>query len=375
MIAKKIIFGKKVSIDISDMPRNLLFLEEMKNYPDYESEGVDLEIIYKKDIDLTAGLLSVNPSHHWTMVDGMIIDFKMCRVRFYFSNKVLRRIDFHVQEGRIPKIIPKAIGLFLSRAYNVQCSSRTDYIAQIFHQSVLVPSAMLSPGTAIVHCSGVVTKDNKLVLLGGTGGVGKTSMEMELCLNDEASFFADDIAVVDEKGSYHPNLCHPKIYSYNVTGEKELERSVLKGRGFLNRLHWAVKAKLNPSSVLRTVDPAVFYGEVTKSNRKANVFLQLFRCDVKSISIETISAKDAARSNAYVIQTEYEDLFSHLYWEAFNRDGIDKEAVFNIPMGLTHTQDVVEKSLEGCDCYLVKLPLKIDHTEYKTQMRELIETL
>ena len=80
---------------------------------------------------------------------------------------------------------------------------------------------------SLIHASGVVLSNGKAILLGGTGGIGKTSLELELCLNEKASFLTDDIAVIDKEGFLWPNLSFPKIYGYNLAGNKALKRQLL----------------------------------------------------------------------------------------------------------------------------------------------------
>ena len=56
----------------------------------------------------------------------------------------------------------------------------------------------------------------------GKGGVGKTSIEIDFCLNNKMSFLTDDIAIGDVNGDVYPNYNWPKIYGYNLLGNKLL---------------------------------------------------------------------------------------------------------------------------------------------------------
>jgi len=88
---------------------------------------------------------------------------------------------------------------------------------------MLIPSIYFNKNLAPVHCAGVSDHENRAILIGGTGGVGKTSLEMELCRNYGCSFINDDISVLDSDGWVYPNLAFPKIYGYNLENNDKVK--------------------------------------------------------------------------------------------------------------------------------------------------------
>src|SRR5690606_41041284 len=107
----------------------------------------------------------------------------------------------------------------------------------VFHELALVPAAHWLSDVAVVHASAMAGPSGEVTLIGGTGGVGKTSLMLDLCLRRGFTFMADDISIVGADGWVHPNLAYRKIYAYHLQDNPELARRVFQGRRLVHREH------------------------------------------------------------------------------------------------------------------------------------------
>lgn len=117
-----------------------------------------------------------------------------------------------------------------------QFTIREEYVGQIFHENALLPALTCLDDVLLVHGAAFKYRGSTF-LIGGKGGVGKTSIELRACFHRAASFIADDMAILF-KGRLSPNLSYPKIYRYNLVGETQLRKKLFTSFTLLRRLHW-----------------------------------------------------------------------------------------------------------------------------------------
>ena len=77
---------------------------------------------------------------------------------------------------------------FFKKIINWEYTSREEKIGQTIFEQILVPTTFFYSNYFPVHSSAFLTPDNKVIIIGGTGGVGKTSLGMEYCLNRNYKF-------------------------------------------------------------------------------------------------------------------------------------------------------------------------------------------
>ena len=128
----------------------------------------------------------------------------------------------------------------------------------------------------MLHSSAVMTPapDKGAVLFGGTGGVGKTSLEIELCKHHNCSFLTDDIAVISNIGEIFPNLAYSEIYGYNIKGDKKTQKEIFRGKSIVNRFFFWLHSLRGDQYVRRRINPEVFYGNIQTEEVKIKSYLR-----------------------------------------------------------------------------------------------------
>lgn len=357
------IFGKRIKVDTFECREGEILHEELSQYPIVESNDYDIAINYVPGIE-KRDIISSNPTINWLSDDGIICQLGSATVKFEFEDHRIAKINFSInRESFLKRNIRKW--------KSMQYATDEEAIGQIFHELLLVPLSFFEKDYSVVHSSGVVNSKGDIVLFGGTGGVGKTSLEMDLCLNHNCVFFNDDIAVVDSEGNCFPNFSYPKIYGYNLQGAQQVKRKILGKLSILNRVHYSLHALKGKNKVRRRVSPDVFYGAVSTSVKKISSFVILFRSKVEKITMEAISAEKASIFNSIIMSTEYDLFFNHLRWHEFNAlamghkpastfDSVIEENINNFKKGLAEADQI----------YMAHIPLGISNSDYKVQMVE-----
>jgi hypothetical protein len=283
--------------------------EQLALYPKIES-APSLTVALNRNHVSPAGL--VNPSAHREYDDWFAADYGPVSVAYYLVDGRIRHASVTRTEGRFP-------AASVARKFvNIQFDSTVQRIGQIVHELVVVPAALLTPGLVPFHAS-AVTVAGRVLLIGGTGGVGKTTLASRACLRG-AAFVADDIAVASVNGVAFPNLAYPKIYAYNVEQNHELRRRVLANRGVTDRVQWWLRRRLGAKMVRRAVSPSILSEAPNPTDSEIASYSLLVRdTSVSDISIRSVSADLAARFSAAVMTAEYASVTRHFQWRVANR--------------------------------------------------------
>lgn len=357
------IFGKVVKLNTRDSKEGGILHEELTLYPVLNTTKYDVSINYVSQIK-KEDALSNNPSINHFTEESMVCKLGVTTVRFYFEDEQIKQIDFCIDHN-------SGVKSAIRKWKSMQYTSSYETIGQVFHELILVPMAFLFDDYSIVHSSGIVNTKDEVVLFGGTGGVGKTSLEMTLCLEHGCSFFNDDIAVIDSKGNCYPNFSYPKIYGYNIQGAPSIKKEILSKLGLLNKAHYALHSLKGLNKVRRRVQPKEFYGGVTNTSDGISSLVILFRSNVEEISLEAISAKKAATFNSLIIGSEYNVFFDHIRWHEFNASSLKREPFITYQSVIEKNTTNLKKGIEGLKkVYLAHIPMHITNSDYKTQMVE-----
>lgn len=242
----------------------------------------------------------------------------------------------------------------------------------IFHEMVLVPAAHWMAELAVVHASAFSDEHGAVTMIGGTGGVGKTSLALELCLKHGFRFLADDISFIAEDGHVWPNLAYPKIYAYNLEGNPDLAARVLGGRGIGDRVHWAVHRRRGAQFVRRRVAPDVLYGSYDRDGGPLRRYVILTREDRSGVDVSELPAARAAALSTALMPPEYHQFHNHLYWHAFNRGVMGDVPSIAVADVLRRWESILARVFEGAICLLVRLPVSMEHLAFKETMAGLL---
>lgn len=321
---------------------------EVDLYP-AATDPPDLTVVVRESMPTEPGWR--NPALHAETEGGFIASYDWWSVRYRFTDGIL------VSGDVVPRNHGGRMRQRVRRWRSAQFASEPQAIGQFAHELVLVPATFFRAGQVPVHAAAVGDPDGSAVLIGGTGGVGKTSLALELCLHHGWAFMADDIAVISDTGLVYPNLAYPKIYGYNVAADADTARRLFSGRPWTDRLQWRLKvARSGPAGVRRRIDPTQFYPTVARDGRRIGRYLILARHPGKAIELHPMQPRRAAEMTAAVLMVEYHAFFRHLWWQIFNRRAAGRMPLDAPPMMNERWIGMLQQVLSDVDCTLVLVP-------------------
>lgn len=359
------IFGVNVKINLCNSLYKEILLAELTPYKCNDTNFL-IEINDKSFEDDSKIITSKNPSIHTEFENGFKINNLLIDVYFGFDDDQLNIVQFKLNYSS------STIKRYLRKFANKQFSNRVENIGQIFHENILVPMMFFIPNRSIIHSS-AVKFNNKTFLFGGTGGVGKTSIELELCQNKNGTFIADDISVINEKTEVYPNLNYPKIYAYNVHGNSELEKIILDNTSIINRLHWSLKQRFfGPSSVRRRLSPFNLYKNTSTDKNSLDNYLILLKTNVNSLQSKELSVNSATEATIKIMHTEYAYLFNHIKWHEYNCLLNHKKPYITSNQIDTKWEQNLTTLFQNKKLQLIEIPLNINHQKFKEELLNLL---
>lgn len=365
------IFGKvvefKVNIDDDLIIMNLK--NQFDHYEKVRDERNSDIIITITDDNLISDSSAINPSIHYEKLDGFASRYRNYDVEYVKLNDQLQ-FKLNIKRTKNPFL------RYAKKLNNIEYVSREERIPQIIFESILVPSVFFDQKKFIVHSASFMSDKDEVIMLGGTGGVGKTSLGIEFCTNRKFKFVNDDIAIIDGNGVIYPNLALPKIYAYNLHGNNELKKKIFKTRSLIDKVVFELKCRIqSPSKVRRKIDLNEVYSGYINHSVKATKYLILSKQNVDKIEIEKISSESASKINLKIIQSEYSQFFNHLSWHSYNSILLNKDEILTNEQIQDQMFNLGKKAFNKLDCYIVKIPLKIDHKSFVKDLSNKILSL
>ena len=309
---------------------------------------------------------AVNPSLHFELENGFRSLYPKITVDLAKEGKtVITKIG--LQNVKNPFIA------YLKKLNNKQYHSISERIAQIVYELVLVPSIYFDNSKFLLHSSAFKRQDGGAILIGGTGGVGKTSIEIELCMNRGYTFIADDISVIDDDGYVWPNLSFPKIYAYNLKNNHKLKSLIFKQRPLHDKLAWKFKLLFSGAAgVRRTISPVEAYTDYEKNRVKFENYFILVKKNIKKLSLEKIDAQIATEMSIQIMQTEYAAFNNHILWHEFNCKALNIDPIIKLETVFNQWKKQCLKVLKNTNCYQINIPLNMDHKVFMANVSELL---
>jgi hypothetical protein len=240
---------------------------------------------------------------------------------------------------------------------------------------MLIPSAYFRPDRVLIHASAFQAPSGKVIAIGGTGGVGKTSLELALCLHGDFRFVTDDICVLSESGHVWPILAPPKIYGYNTEHDRELRRKVLERRSSIDRLHWRWRSRRGSDRVRRRAPVDELYSSFSTAGGQIGRYLILCREARADLTAEAIAPAVAADLSVTIMSVEYAAFNRHVSWHEYNRRVQGREPVLRLDNVFNRWRRLARAVLENVPCHVVRVPLEVRHDEFKERMSNLIEEM
>lgn len=347
------IFGKKVELicrdkDIKDTLFRELFLYQAQKLDENETVDFILEIVPKFEI--------VDRLDDFKTADFLTLHSKVSVSYFIFEDGRLKHILF-----ALIKPVNNIHG-WVQRFRNMGYNRREERVGQIIHEQVLVPSVLFNKDAIPIHSSAVKYKD-QVILFGGHGGVGKTSLELELCFHNGAHFIADDISVVSLDGDVYPNLSFPKIYGYNIEGQPEIKKRIFDSFDTAEAIHWKLHKLKGLNKVRRRIAPSELYENYLNTSVKGDRYMILNRYNGKEIKSEKISTGKAAEISINILKKEFSQAFDGLgNIENHNMDTYKSDAILN------RWQRDLPRALSDFQCEIIHIPESIPHEQFKEEM-------
>jgi len=295
--------------------------------------------------------ISINPSDHKEYSNGFAALFPPWGEIVWQKDHIIQ-VDFYLSQFIASRNI-------LFKMFDREFNFPYQYIGAILHELILIPTVMLFFGNVLpIHGSAIISENKNVFIFSGTGGIGKTFLEMSFILKDNYGFFADDIALVGDNCSTFANYAFPKIYQYNVNQLKLLDKFIIENYGILNRIQWRLYPKIPYIGKFcrRLLNPKQISEMDTTDIGTLRKFYFLFKTsNVRKIEKEVIHYATASGLSYDVIKTEYHKIFKHLGYHKVNR------SLLGIPE-LTSENELREKytkifaTLENLDFVVVKIP-------------------
>ena len=335
----KVIFGKNVKFLVYQTKIKEILQSELSIYLDTK-EPHDL-IIHVSSSPVQLSNLTEN--HVITHLNS-----KLANIQYVGNGLNIVEIVFEIK-----KPINK-LHAFIQRMMSLGYNDRVERAGLILHEQVLVPYAIFFAGLSPIHGSAMSIND-KVVIFGGKGGVGKTTLELEFCLDGEARFLSDDMVIIDSKNYVFPNLNFPKIYAYNTIGRDYLLKLLRSGASLIDKIHWNFRALYNSSKVRRRVNPKNLYGRLETNERKLDYYYMLERAEIEDFVINKMSKDEALNRTINILGDEFNNLFNALK----SSDLVNKYKVLN------NWQSTLFSIMGSVNCYEVLIPKNMSHHDFR----------
>lgn len=358
------IFGRHIAVERDTTDELAPLMAELALYREADGTSAPGYTLRLRDELSQRG--ASNPSLHIEGADGFVVRAPTGDIRFIFAGGRLTDIEVALRRESSP------LRSFITRARNIQFATPLESAGQTIHEMALVPSLFFDPAHFAVHSSAFQSPDGSVTLVGGTGGVGKTSLALELCRNRGFRFVADDISVVSTHGHVWPNLAFPKIYRYNVEGT-DLRDTLFAQASMLDRLQWRARGLLGGDKVRRRVSPVKLYGGYSRSGGPLRRYAILLRDDGPAIRFQPIDGRTAARMSGAVIAAEFWHFVNHLHWHRFNRLGQGREPILHPGPVFERWEALAEQVFEGTELVLCRIPRQMDLETLKREFTGWLE--
>lgn len=360
------IFGCTVDVEFDGSLASSVLADELAVYPSGEASGADVRVKYGVERPVR-GLR--NPASHTELDRGFRAHYGRVVVDYTFSNSRVTEAAFEIEDD------DSSLRRWGRRFANMQYASLGERAGQVFHELVMVPVAHTDPRLILLHASALQHPVGGMVAIGGTGGVGKTSLELELCRKHGYVFAADDIVAVNVDGMVWPNLAYPKIYGYNVGGDGSLRVQLMRGRSILDQFHWTVRSRIDPSGVRRRIAPAQLYGTYCRSPSPLSAYVFISREDRSDVCVESATPDAMAEMSVHVMQSEYAAFYRHLHYHAVNRVLTGRGPAIVLEDLFARWYEQARSVLRGVDCRIVRAPASMPHRVFVEAVVTTINTL
>lgn len=325
----------------------------------------DVKIFISRELP-DGDLVSINPKIHQHLKKEMRTLFGRVQASWQRST--------HGQPIKIGMAVP-AIPPWKKwpkKLHSMEFSTEIEQFEQLLHELILVPSIYLFKDIAPIHAASIGTPSGA-VLVAGTGGVGKSSAMIALRGIEGNRFIADDISIISGDAIVYGNMAWPKIYGYNCAGN-DMAHNILDGRSFIDKLHFNVRNKVNPSNVRRKLTPDKLYDVVSPGASPIRALYYLVREKVPEIAVSSLSIECAVEMSVAVMESEYAVFHRHLHWEEYNALAGESSPLITMGEIRKNWRTLFFSAFSQVQLYKVGIPLDIDHPHFQAEISRILTT-
>ena len=343
--------------------------EELGLYEQVGLEGKAEVVVNVADTLPKTQVRLVNPAIHLEVEDGFIVRYKGYAI---MSRKRDGQVVFDVEiERRYNPVVN-----YLRKLNNIQYNSVAERVGHILFENVLIPAIYFDADKFLLHASAFQNENGDAVLVGGTGGVGKTSLELELCIHRGFGFLADDMGIITKTGLVYPNLAFPKVYGYNLRDNSDLKKRIMKGRSLPDQFAWKFRQTLfGDSGVRRKVSPRQLYARYLTKPANLRHYIILLREARDNIESLEIDSETAAAMSINVLLTELGTFNNHVLWHEYNCLVEGRKPILSLQETVSRWRALTRQVLAGVKCQVILIPLKIEHETFINKVSNLITAL
>ena len=237
--------------------------------------------------------------------------------------------------------------------------TREETLAKNFMYNIfdfIIETKLLANNSSFIHASSIENQ-GKAVLFVAAGGVGKTSIMLQIMKKASWRYLSDDLSIIDSDGRVYFNPKYIQIYPYNVNNDSELYNLLMNGRGIIDKLNWYYrKYRYGASSVRRRVDPRIFFGrEKVSKSASINKVINLVRMGVKDFEVDEINPHVVSNIASEILSLEINPFFK--YSCLCNGGGTDSPFP-KIEEVKERARQRFQEILKNIPCYQLRVPLK-----------------
>lgn len=361
------IFGKTYKFNgdsrIENLLREILVLYEAPS----QINDADVEVNFVKELPNISNY-SQNPALH--KYSSKQIQMKLGSTWVSWVNHPLGNKCLVIYVA-LPKFNCLKDNVMFWRSWrSMEFSNELEKFVQLLHELILVPSTYYFDDIVPLHAAAISTK-SRCLLLAGTGGVGKSSGLLSIHEELGVSFMADDITVIDNQGGIYGNMAWPKIYGYNCEGN-QIRSKILNERGLIDKVHFLIRNRINPSSVRRKIRPDKLFKSSESGRKSLTTLVYLFRQDVDKVSIETIEPYKAATLSCSVLEAEYSVFHNQIHWAEYNAEMQSEVSPLQMKNIRKKWLDIYQSTFSRAKCVKIVIPLRYTHKEYQQLIKNYI---
>lgn len=210
------------------------------------------------------------------------------------------------------------------------------------------------------------------VALAACGGVGKTTSMLRLVVRNGWRYLSDDVALIDSAGNLIRTPLRIQVYGYNVAGEAELSRRLLRSRRLLDRISWHVRLlRKGPNRTRRRVSAEDLFGPASVSSiAPCRVVVFMERANIKDASITGLPKSDLIDRMACIMPSEIgglNELSEGLRLVGCNLEGFNRDEYQRA------YKEVLNSALASCSVFLLKIPRRYSPAELSNYIKDFLK--